>query len=81
MSPLSKAALVAVSLALAGCKDINEAANLLEGNAPDAVPAALAAVESSVEPTYEVLSGTGPMGEIIATGSDCHPEFRLRICV
>lgn len=82
MSIRTIASLVAVSLALAGCKDVNAGLNLLEGKDPDAVPMALAAFDAPAEePRYTVLDGTGPMGEEIATGADCHASFRVRICV
>lgn len=100
MSALRTAALVAVLLALPGCKDLNSGMNLLQGLPEDAKPAALAAfdppvidpvalvelepaVSSSVEPPrFTVLDPAGgPMGEEIATGVDCHPSFRVRICV
>jgi hypothetical protein len=33
-------------------------------------------------PRFTVLDPAGgPMGEEIATGVDCHPSFRVRICV
>jgi hypothetical protein len=83
----TKAALIAALLALAGCKDLNEGMNLLEGKPADAADVyeagspVIAEIIAAEEPRYVVLDGTGPMGEEIATGPDCHPSFRVRICV
>jgi hypothetical protein len=75
LSPLSKAALIAVALALAGCKDINDGLALLEGK-----PTADEAIDM-IEARYTVLDGTGPMGEVLAEGPDCHNSFRTQICM
>lgn len=55
---LRYAALATVLLALAGCKDINEGLNLIEGKPADEVPAALAA------PDY--TAGSAQIAAIIA---------------
>lgn len=46
-------------------------------------PVEIAAVEPEPEPPRYVLiqAEGGPMGEDIATGADCVPQFRARICI
>ena len=83
MNIRTTAALVAALTALAGCKDLNDGMNILEGK-PSTFQLAQeeAALEALAEPEPEVLRliGYGSMGEEIWTGPGCSPRFRLVIC-
>lgn len=86
MSIRTIASLIAVSLALAGCKDLNAGLNILEGKDPDTVPAALAAFdEPDAPPAEEGIDylldwGRTPEGAYYATGWNCTNVPGLRIC-
>ncbi len=88
----AKAALVASLLALAGCKDINGAMNIIEGKPEDAKPLALAAFDAP-EPDPEPVGpppeegidyltdwGLRPNGEYYATGWNCTNVPGYRLC-
>lgn len=83
MKIASIAALVAVSLALSACDrdEIDRVQSILAGDDPYGPGSETVAEIIKAEARYVTLDPSGgPMGEEIATGPDCQPVFRLRIC-
>ena len=83
VKPTSIAALVAACLALSACsnEDIDYLTALAVGeDTYTAGSLRIAEIIEAEEPRYVELDEIGPMGETVATGVDCQPVFRLRIC-